>query len=128
MELKKRYNSHYGCSVEVTLDVIGGRWKGTILFHLLGGSKRFGEFRRLLPDVTQRMLTLQLRELESDGLVHREVYREVPPKVEYSLTDFGITLQPILIAMREWGNQYRTQVNEIKARTVSEDLVEGVAE
>jgi len=95
------------CPVELTLDVIGGKWKGAILFHLLDGRIRFNELRRLLPRVTQRMLTLQLRELEADGLVHREVYAEVPPRVEYSLTDFGRTLEPMVIAMKDWGNRYR---------------------
>ena len=106
--MKKRdYDCHYGCSVEATLDVIGGKWKGVILFRLLEGTKRFGEIRRILPDVTQRMLTLQLRELEKAGVVHREVYREVSPKVEYSLTPFGKSLEPILLLMRDWGDQYK---------------------
>lgn len=88
------------------MDVVGGKWKGVILFHLLKGPMRFNELRRLLPDVTQRMLTLQLRELEEVGVVHREVYKEVPPKVEYSLTPFGASLEPILLLMRNWGDQY----------------------
>lgn len=82
----------YGCPVEATLAVIGGKWKGVILYHLMSGTKRFNEFRRLMPDITQRMLTLQLRELEKDGIIHREIFKEVPPKVEYSLTEFGRTL------------------------------------
>lgn len=93
----------YKCPIEATLDVIGGRWKGVILFHLLGGKKRFSEFRRLFPAMTPRSLTLQLRELERDGVIHREVYAQVPPKVEYSLTQRGRSLQPILLAMSEWG-------------------------
>ena len=96
----------YGCPVEATLDVIGGKWKGVILYHLLDGEKRFGELRRLLPNVTQRMLTLQLRELEEAGVVHREIYRQIPPKVEYSLTDFGRSLEPIITLMCDWGDQY----------------------
>ena len=112
---KRAYDCHYGCSVEATLDVIGGKWKGVLLFHLLSGTKRFGELRRLLPDVTQRMLTLQLRELEEAGVVHREVYREVPPKVEYSLTSFGKSLEPILLLMRDWGDQYQETL--IKQKT-----------
>lgn len=100
----------YACPVEVTLDVIGGKWKGVILFHLLHGKRRFNEFKRLIPGITQRMLTLQLRELENDGIVHREVYPVVPPKVEYSLTEFGQTLSSIIIEMREWGQTYSAQV------------------
>lgn len=98
-----------GCPVEYTLDVIGGKWKGVILYHLVNGTKRFNEFRRICPTITQRMLTLQLRELEADGIVHREVYQQVPPKVEYSLTDFGQTLVPIIMAMKEWGDTYKSK-------------------
>lgn len=96
----------YGCPVEATLDVIGGKWKGVILFYLLDGPRRFSDLKRRLPAVTQRMLTLQLRELEADGVIHREVYPQVPPKVEYSLTEFGASLKPILILMRDWGSDY----------------------
>ena len=96
-------NCHYGCAVEAALDVIGNKWKGVILFHLLEGSKRFNELRRLIPSVTQRMLTLQLRELEKDDVVLRTVYPQIPPKVEYSLTELGQTLKPILFSLREWG-------------------------
>ena len=100
----------YSCPVEATLDVIGGKWKGVILYHLVE-TKRFNELQRLIPGVNRRMLTLQLRELERDGLIHREVYREVPPKVEYSLTEFGQTLSPLILQMRDWGAVYvqRTQ-------------------
>jgi len=105
---------YYGCSVEATLDVIGGRWKGVILFHLLEGTKRFNELQRLVQGCTQRMLTLQLRELEKDGVVRRTVYAEVPPKVEYSLTEFGRSLEPILLMMREWGDQYISKLIEQK--------------
>ncbi len=101
---------NFGCPVAVTLDVIGGKWKGVVFYHLTGGPKRFNELRKILPNITQRMLTLQLRELESDGVVHREVYREVPPKVEYSLTPFGETLTPIFYSMREWGEQYKEKI------------------
>ncbi len=104
----------HGCPVEATLEVIGGKWKGVILYHLLSGTKRFNEFRRLMPDITQRMLTLQLRELEKDGVVHREVYKEVPPKVAYTLTEFGYTLEPIIMLMRDWGEKYNSKVKHHK--------------
>lgn len=102
----RRFDCQYGCPVEATLDVIGGRWKGVILFHLLDGTKRFNQLQRLVQGCTQRMLTLQLRELEQDGVVKRTVYAEVPPKVEYSLTEFGCSLRSILLLMRDWGDEY----------------------
>ncbi len=108
----REYHCSYGCPVEATLDVIGGKWKGVILYDLLEEPKRFGELRRRLPSITQRMLTHQLRELESDGLVHREVFREVPPKVEYSLTEFGRSLESILLLMRDWGAQYSDLIRQ----------------
>jgi DNA-binding HxlR family transcriptional regulator len=95
------------CGVETTVSVLEGRWKLRILFQLLGGTKRFSELKRLLPGVTQRMLTLHVRELERDGLIHREVYREVPPKVEYSLTALGRSLEPLLRIMSDWGHGNR---------------------
>lgn len=107
---KPDYSRPYGCPVEATLQVVGGRWKAVILFHLMDGTKRFGELRRFLPKVTQRMLTLQLRQLEEDGVIHRKVYAEVPPRVEYSLTDFGRTLEPTLEAMRMWGEIYEKRL------------------
>lgn len=88
------------------LEGIGGKWKGVTLFHLLDGVKRFNELQRDIGNVTQRMLTKQLRELEDAGLVHREVYPVVPPKVEYSLTTKGETLRPILNALKEWGEAH----------------------
>ncbi|MGF1478482.1 MAG: winged helix-turn-helix transcriptional regulator [Cyanophyceae cyanobacterium] len=94
------------CPVENTLAVIGGRWKVLILRELLEGVKRFGQLQRAVHGVTQKMLTQQLRELEADGIIHREVYPQVPPKVEYSLTPLGKSLQPILDAMHQWGIQY----------------------
>lgn len=97
------------CPVNTTLEIIGGKWKVLILYHLLPETRRFNELQRLLPDITQRMLTLQLRELEGAGIVHREVYPQVPPKVEYSLTAFGRTLTPVIQAMHEWGRTYESE-------------------
>ena len=105
----KRLDSRSGCAVEVTLSVIGGLWKPVILFHLLREKKRFMELTRLMPNTTQRMLTLQLRELETDGIVARHVYPQVPPKVEYELTPFGKTLEPVLLSLREWGEAYQAR-------------------
>jgi len=102
---RRTNNCHYGCAVEAALDVIGNKWKGVILFHLLDDKKRFNELRRLIPSVTQRMLTLQLRELEEDEVIIRTVYPQVPPKVEYSLSDFGQSLKPILLSLRAWGTR-----------------------
>ena len=109
----------YNCPVEVTLEIIGGRWKSVVLYHLLSRTRRFGELRKLLPGVTQRMLTLQLRELEADGVVHREVYHEIPPKVEYSLTEFGRSLEPILRSMLAWGEQYHEHRTKLGPRPPS---------
>ncbi|WP_332238955.1 winged helix-turn-helix transcriptional regulator [Sporolactobacillus sp. KGMB 08714] len=107
------------CPVEVTLSVIGGKWKGVILYHLQSKPLRFNELRRLIPDVTQRMLTLQLRELEEDGVIHREVYPVVPPKVEYSLTDFGSTLSPVILSIRQWGKRHQDEIRTIKSKQFS---------
>lgn len=95
------------CPVETTLGVIGGKWKPLILYYLTQGTCRYNALKRMLPHVTPQMLTLQLRELEQDGVVHREVYAEVPPKVEYSLTELGRSLEPILLAMLAWGEAYQ---------------------
>lgn len=97
----------YGCSVEATLAVIGGRWKPVIIFLLLQNEVlRFGELKKTIDGITQRMLTNQLRELENDKVVARKVYAEVPPRVEYSLTDYGRSLEPIMVAMRDWGTEH----------------------
>lgn len=97
----------YRCGVEAMIDVAGGKWKPVILHYLRGGTKRFGELRTAIGDITQRSLTLQLRELEEHGVVRREVFAEVPPRVEYSLTEFGQTLTPVLQAMKDWGDAYK---------------------
>ncbi|MCP3031538.1 winged helix-turn-helix transcriptional regulator [Halobacillus sp. A1] len=103
----------FNCEKELTLSLIGGKWKMIILWHLgKEGTKRFGELQRLLPDITKKVLTNQLRELEEDKLIHREVYPVVPPKVEYSLTEHGETLIPILESMYEWGSNYMETVGK----------------
>ncbi|MDC3952775.1 winged helix-turn-helix transcriptional regulator [Polyangium jinanense] len=102
----RRHDPKSGCGVEATLSVVGGLWKPLILFHLLGGKLRFMELTRRIPTATQRMLTLQLRELEEDGVLVRHVYPQVPPKVEYELTEFGRTLAPVLRTLRDWGATY----------------------
>lgn len=96
----------YPCAVQATVDVAGGKWKPLIIYYLMSGTKRFGELQRLIGTVTQRSLTLQIRELESHGIVSREVFKEVPPRVEYTLTEFGRTLAPVLDAMKRWGEEY----------------------
>ncbi|MGX4667970.1 winged helix-turn-helix transcriptional regulator [Cerasibacillus sp. JNUCC 74] len=111
---KSGYGCPEGCPVEATLDVIGGKWKGVILYYLLEDKKRFNELRRLIPGITQRMLSLQLSELENDGIINRNVYPEVPPRVEYSMTEFGITLEPIITQMKEWGDQYKLKILQKK--------------
>lgn len=110
----------FACPVTFTVEVIGGKWKSLILYHLMSGTRRFNELRRLMPEVTQRMLTLQLRELEADNVVAREVYREVPPKVEYSLTPLGLTLAPLISAMRDWGAAHEQAILEYR-QTVKSD-------
>ncbi len=94
----------YFCPVTATVSIIGGKWKPIILWILFQEKRRFGELKKFIPKITQKMLTQQLRELERDGIVHREVYPVVPPQVEYSLTQKGFTLAPILQAMEKWGN------------------------
>ena len=97
------YDCNEGCPVEATLEVIGGKWKGVILYHLLERTYRFGELKKAMQGITQHSLTKQLRELESDKLVRRKVYAEVPPRVEYSLTARGESLREIILLMRDWG-------------------------
>lgn len=101
--------SKTGCAVEVTLSVIGGTWKPILLFHLLDGKRRFNELARLVGDISPRMLTVQLRELERDGLVSRHVHPVVPPHVDYELTQFGRSVEPVLMTMLDWGEAFKAR-------------------
>ncbi|MCY8622231.1 winged helix-turn-helix transcriptional regulator [Bacillus spizizenii] len=103
---KKKYN----ISVEATLEVIGGKWKCVILCHLTHGKKRTSELKRLMPNITQKMLTQQLRELEADGVINRIVYNQVPPKVEYELSEYGRSLEGILDMLCAWGASHINRV------------------
>ncbi len=109
------------CPVETTLNIMSGKWKGIILFRLLGGKKRFGELKKLMPTITFRTLTLQLRQLEQDGIVQRTVYAEVPPRVDYALTALGESMRPIIQAMYDWGTDYqKNRVDTISSELESE--------
>ena len=104
--------SSFNCPVEATIELIGGKYKSVILWHLTDGIKRFGELKKLLPRATEKMLAQQLRDLERDGLIIRTVYPVVPPKVEYSLSDLGKTIIPVLDAMCCWGEEYLASLKE----------------
>jgi DNA-binding HxlR family transcriptional regulator len=112
MKAELQHESRLTCEVETTLKVIGGRWKVLIIRELIAGVKRFGELQRALPGITQKMLTQQLREMEEDRIIHREVYAQIPPKVEYSLTPMGESLKPILYAMHNWAVEHISQIND----------------
>ena len=98
------------CTIEAAMEVVGGKWKLAILKHLFVDTQRFGELSRAMPSITPRMLTRQLRELEADGLVRRTVYPQVPPKVEYSLTEIGRSLEEIAGLLEGWGRRYRERI------------------
>ena len=100
------------CPVETTLSLIGDKWKVLILRDLITGTKRFGELKKSIGTVSQKVLTAQLRNMEENGLVHRKVYAEVPPRVEYSLTELGQSLKPILDAMQNWGEEYKKSITD----------------
>ena len=104
---RQRKAGRTGCAVEATLSVIGGVWKPVLVFHLLDGKLRFNALCRITPSATPRMITLQLRELEADGIIKRTVFPEVPPKVEYELTGLGQSLAPVLLSMRDWGERFK---------------------
>ncbi|MBC6407810.1 MAG: helix-turn-helix transcriptional regulator [Rhodobacteraceae bacterium] len=107
--MARKYDWKTGCDVEATLSVIGGKWKPVLICRLLSGRKRFGELCRLAPNGTERMITLQLRELEADGIIKRTVHAEVPPRVEYEVTEYGRSLQPIIAAMQDWGSEFKAR-------------------
>ncbi|GAA3927925.1 helix-turn-helix domain-containing protein [Streptomyces gulbargensis] len=108
--------SMYGCGLDAAVDVVGGKWKPLILWALHAHAPvRFGELRRLVAGVSEKMLIQQLRELEADGIVHREIYREVPPRVEYSLTELGEALNTALLPLGEWGDRFMAEIVARKA-------------
>lgn len=116
---KKKYN----ISVEATLEVLGGKWKCVILCHLTHGKKRTSELKRLMPNITQKMLTQQLRELEKDGVINRIVYNQIPPKVEYELSEYGQSLESILQALCAWGENHITKVYGDKFSVLEESVL-----
>ncbi len=101
----KMNNRTYHCAMDITMDYLGGKWKAVVLWYLKGKTLRFGEIKKRIPEITEKMLSLQLKALEEHGLIKRDVYPEVPLRVEYSLTDFGKTLIPVLDAVAKWGRQ-----------------------
>ena len=109
MAAKVDVKSLPACPVETTLTLIGDKWKVLILRDLMPGTKRFGELKKSIDSVSQKVLTAQLRDMEQNGLVHREVFAEVPPRVEYSLTELGRSLKPILDAMWNWGEEFKAR-------------------
>ncbi|MGH8934081.1 MAG: winged helix-turn-helix transcriptional regulator [Egibacteraceae bacterium] len=107
----------YICGLDAAVDVIGGKWKALILWELHAQPRRFGELKRLEPGISEKMLIQQLREMEADGLVHREVYREVPPKVEYSVTELGSSLNEALIPLCEWGEKHMSRIEATRLKS-----------
>ncbi|KQL50658.1 HxlR family transcriptional regulator [Heyndrickxia shackletonii] len=116
---KKKYN----IGVEATLEVIGGKWKCVILCHLTHGKKRTSELKRLMPQITQKMLTQQLRELEADGVIKRIIYNQVPPKVEYELSEYGWSLKGILDSLCAWGEFHLDKVYGDKSEVLEESIL-----
>ncbi len=104
----------YHCAMDITMDYIGGKWKTVVLWYLRNKTMRFGEIRKQIPEITEKMLSLQLKALEDDGLVKREVFAEVPLRVEYSLTEFGKTLIPVLDAIAKWGRDLGEKVGKLE--------------
>jgi DNA-binding HxlR family transcriptional regulator len=104
----------YGCGLEAALAVVGGKWKPIVLWHLTPGPRRFGELRRLVTGISEKMLVQQLREMESDGIVARKDFREIPPRVEYSLTGFGVSLSEALRPLCDWGREHMSRIEKAK--------------
>lgn len=117
--MEKKYN----IPVEATLEIIGGKWKCVILCHLTHGKRRTNELKKLMPNITQKMLTQQLRELEDDGVINRIVHPEVPPKVEYELSEYGWSLQSILDSLCAWGEHHITKVYGDKSAVLEESIL-----
>lgn len=106
----------FHCALDLTMHYIGGKWKTIVLWYLRNGKKRFSELKKQIPDITEKMLSLQLKSLEEDGIVKRTVYAEVPPRVEYELTDFGRTLRPVVEAIAKWGRELGQAEGELVSR------------
>lgn len=114
-------NDTYHCAMDVTMNFIGGKWKTVVLWYLRNKTMRFGELKKQIPDITEKMLSIQLKSLEEDGLIRREVFQEIPLRVEYSMTDFGKSLTPVLEAVAKWGRNYgdtEGTVVELKPRLI----------
>ncbi|MBL7752050.1 MAG: winged helix-turn-helix transcriptional regulator [Chitinophagaceae bacterium] len=121
----KLHGQEYHCAMDITMDYIGGKWKTVVLWYLRKDKKRFSELKKLIPGITEKMLSIQLKQLEQDGLIGRKIYGEVPPRVEYSLTDFGKTLIPMLEEIAKWGRHLGEQdgeMVEVKSNAKKEKL------
>ena len=112
----------FNCGLDVALSVIGGKWKPLILFHLAHGTRRYGELKRAVGGVSDKMLIQQLKELHADGVIDRRDHQQVPPKVDYSLTPFGRTLADALVPLCAWGTEHFTQVEQLVAKRVANDV------
>ncbi len=119
-QTQNKVQKKYQIGVEAALEVMGGKWKPLIIYHLMTGRKRTSEFRRLMPGITQKMLTTQLRCLEKDGIVTRKVYKEIPPKVEYELTRYGWGLKPALDHLCYWGEDHLEKIHGDKSKVLEE--------
>jgi len=112
--MTNQYNGETCKDLQAALDIISGKWKPIILFHLMENDKlRFSELQRAIPEITKKMLTSQLRELEHHNIINRKVYQQVPPKVEYSMSEYGLGLKPLLVSMRSWGYDHLKHINNL---------------